>query len=850
MSNGTHDNTILLDLNKVDFESHISGNEIWQKEAVNEFTRFLSRTAQQAKKREDERKTGDSTIIHDAIFIGGARGTGKTVFLQNIEGFWDNSSEKKQTKLKLHFCKSIDPTLLVNHDNFTNVVIAHLYNEVENHIDEKCRDNSHSDGFYQALKNVCQALGKQENLGEGISGLDRVIKYRSGIQVIQLFETFLRCCINLLGVTSIVLPIDDIDMALERSHDILDVVRRMLASHLIIPVITGDLELYEPIITHRFKNGDSQSKQLDSPMLSEDQAVELTKAYLTKVLPYHNRVNLDQIKRLVPRLRIIQQGANSIDYPSYIEKVNAYFFGPVNGEEHSDYWPYPETAREMSQLIRDITPFDLIERSPEHKQLMWKRFKTWGEFKHSGNIYALATSVQQLMVSQQDGCAIALRRLLAFNPMEQVKVNLPELQQKEFFSPLHKIFSEGATLLTSSALKHMADRKILSSLPVVENVQASSYIRTQIFKDYKEDNDVLLFLNIYTFNNYYSETNQAYNLIFFSRAFELLASSLINNTQHLENKANYWQGLFEDIFSKAPFHTIYALFPTKTAFSHSDDEPEEIDDDIYNVEFITRLVSKVEVWEDKYLSTTDYSPDEIIPLIYAAFNKIFSQMNLLLENKNAIKDDTLADLSLRFKYIVMNAFSSFLKPKKAVFNNVAFTPNVNTIRDFNVLKRADNSIKINLGEYFEFKDVVSRGTVFSEIRDGLKLDELRKAKLLQAISHHPIFTLLDDSELNGDFLSIGKKGSKVQIEKTDPKLVSNSDRKIILGGLTAESVININDVMVLGGMHNDINSRSHKLTGLSANELFKEGGTGSRTYMSLWTKFEKLASEHNKNAKP
>jgi len=49
MSDGTNDNTIVLDLNNLDFESDISGNNIWQKDAVNEFTRFYQKQRRKLK---------------------------------------------------------------------------------------------------------------------------------------------------------------------------------------------------------------------------------------------------------------------------------------------------------------------------------------------------------------------------------------------------------------------------------------------------------------------------------------------------------------------------------------------------------------------------------------------------------------------------------------------------------------------------------------------------------------------------------------------------------------------------------------------------------------------------------
>jgi len=797
MSDGTNDNTIVLDLNNLDFESDISGNNIWQKDAVNEFTRFLSKTASQAKKRERDRKECDTTIIHDAIFIGGARGTGKTVFLQNIEGFWEDSLERKNKELKLHFCQSIDPTLLVNHDDFTNVVIAHLYNEVEKHIEKQCCDDGKYENFYQALKNVCQALGKQENLGEGIGGLDRVIKYRSGIKLIQLFETFLRRCIKILDVTAIVLPIDDIDMALERSHEILDVVRRMLASHLIIPVITGDLELYEPIITHKFLNGDNPLMR--ESMIKLEQAESLTNAYLTKVLPHHNRINLEPIERLLPDLKILAAGKiieknELVPYSVFTKKLEQKLFGPLNGEEKSCDWPKPISARETTQIIRDLSPENLTTLNSNE---LWLRYKSWAYLKQDDVAYSTAVSCHQIIdLIMGDNNFVTLNKLHSFNPIQQMNDITPKFNGKNFFAEqvtTHNLdkyaLSDKGALLDKEMAAHLNELshvEIYRSMPPIEIFSGKISISYKAVKsvfdntENKNDDDIersRVLLDLFTFTNYYDLTLKTIRQVFFSRAFDVLSSSLLNYQKALtkeekltelllqerESRLIFWNKVLTDIFKTAPFYSMPALFPTK-AFNVNVDLSEEKDDSNDNVlenTTIDYLSKKITVWEETYSAELSSYPSESLqPLLFSVFNKSFTQLKILrqkVESPGWQKDDAskecLSDLALRFKYITLNSFATFMKPAPVVLQNVALTPNLKTIRDFKIHRSVSPPIRDNIGYFFAFDRDPLKG-IFSSLEER---EDMHKSRLIQAIANHPVLTLLDDSTLSNGVFSIFSK---------------------------------------------------------------------------------------------
>lgn len=56
----------------------------------------------------------------------------------------------------------------------------------------------------------------------------------------RLFHEFVVSCIDILSVDAIAIIIDDVDMALGRAYEVLEVVRKLLLCPLIIPIVSGD----------------------------------------------------------------------------------------------------------------------------------------------------------------------------------------------------------------------------------------------------------------------------------------------------------------------------------------------------------------------------------------------------------------------------------------------------------------------------------------------------------------------------------------------------------------------------------------------------------------------------------
>jgi hypothetical protein len=128
----------ILDLTKEEYRDDFMGiaefdknqpKEFWQYEARDKLVEKLELFLSDAQKYKGERAKNRSKtwLSHNAILVTGQRGTGKTVFLRNSEVMWQSFCKlSSNPSSAIYFLDSIDPTMLVEQDNFANVLL-HKY---------------------------------------------------------------------------------------------------------------------------------------------------------------------------------------------------------------------------------------------------------------------------------------------------------------------------------------------------------------------------------------------------------------------------------------------------------------------------------------------------------------------------------------------------------------------------------------------------------------------------------------------------------------------------------------------------------------------------------------------------
>ncbi|MGI2172400.1 antiviral RADAR system adenosine triphosphatase RdrA [Shewanella sp. MF05960] len=719
-------NEIKLNLNYTDFDDNYEDSELWQPQAAQALCRNLKNLAHQAMQYAAKRKNTPQTLpvqSHDAIFISGGRGAGKTVFLKRAKSIWDNNPHAKDCVL--HFSSTIDPTLLIDHDNFTNVVVAHLFNEVENQWGGA--SESLKSKFYTELKQLAEALGQESDYHDRV-GIDRIIKYRSGIQVEHFFHDFVATCIQILNVDAIVIPIDDVDMALNRAFEVLDVVRRMLGCPFIIPIVSGDESLYQHMVKKHFMS-DTHSGEEDGVVLSE----KLRDSYLTKVFPNQFRISLIPAARLLQQLEILE-GDDDFSFRLYEGYLKHTFFGLTNNEEKSQDYPKPANAREITQLIRLLPPSKLQSQAT---WIEWESFRTWAQSKKHGATLTNAIAAQAVLEARET-LDYQLSKLLPFNPKAQADLGL-SWADKDFhheqLKAIESLNEKESNKTNIFVLEGAFSGKVLRSMPPLEMHTRRMTLADHKLSDEKKNHSGLY--NLYTFKDYYGQQGNQINKVFFSRAFEILGTSLLA----LPSTRPLYQDVLKQIMSTPPFYCIHAINPTKyTTGGENEDSEMELDDnddnDDNSVElFLAVFIQELDNWTEKYSKTLSaLRNDSLTPLLHAVFNKVFTQLHLLKISHKNLKDEHLSDSVRRFEYITINAFASFLSSDGTVKSNVASGAKVETIRNHSKFIKSEHVFTRNV------KDFVNLTTGDSLANSESETPDISIAEhLLAAIWDHPIF---------------------------------------------------------------------------------------------------------------
>lgn len=222
--------------------------------------------------------------FHDTIFIDGNRGVGKTAFMVNIESYY-NKHFKVEEKPKYIFLKSVDPTLLEHTEKFLGVIFGKIVematkrlknnciDEDEYYIDNNCNrkyrnenpSKSCIDGYYKALENLSKSLSAVSSLeNKEDVGIEEIASYKSSQKLEQYAHEFFQVVSTMFNVDAIIILIDDVDMAFDKGFDVLEVVRKYLASPFLIPIVAGDMKLYREIVETKFMDKIDFDKDISS----------------------------------------------------------------------------------------------------------------------------------------------------------------------------------------------------------------------------------------------------------------------------------------------------------------------------------------------------------------------------------------------------------------------------------------------------------------------------------------------------------------------------------------------------------------------------------------------------------
>ena len=304
---------VLIDLTKNDYSNAVICNEsdlihVQQMERINKIWERLYQKALEANTEVDT----NLTHKYNTISIFANRGAGKTTFLHSF---------LKQLKAKpdVLCLEVIDPSLIENKQHpFVNI-IADINCKVMDSVDmgnirprPSCNDfdikKAYTDSWRELLKSLSfmDGVGKkspyEEWDDEEYVSMKGMTKAESCNKLEENFVNYVKNALILSRKKCIVVPFDDIDTDFNNGFKILEVIRRYLNIAQIIPVLTGDLDLYSKLIRKEYWNHFSKAfldKEIDlSDRRKEGYTTminQLENQYIVKLFKQENRVHLKNL---------------------------------------------------------------------------------------------------------------------------------------------------------------------------------------------------------------------------------------------------------------------------------------------------------------------------------------------------------------------------------------------------------------------------------------------------------------------------------------------------------------------------------------------------------------------------
>ncbi|WP_295748712.1 antiviral RADAR system adenosine triphosphatase RdrA [Undibacterium sp.] len=733
----------------------------------------------------------DDHRAHEAILIDGSRGTGKSSVLVNLSLYMDDEPELSN---KLLILKPVDPTLLENGDDlFLNIIVAALIRNIDikkslNKGDKK------AEAFYEQLQKLGSAL-------EGVQtqktqyGLDKLRAFIGNHGIAEEVHALFHNALQLTEKKLIVLPIDDVDTSLQHAFENMEVVRKYLATPYVVPIISGDLDLYHDVTWRDFFGRIIKDGRIDESD-AKDRAQNLANEYQRKVLPLPRRIEVPSIDDYFKNDQIWLTKDNAKDkllqLPVFKNWLDALLNERVNGVENS-YLTLPiKSIREFSQLLVDTK--DLIS-SLEITNINLDEIRKKIFLNNSPSISHTIiedwyVALKKHFLGHESGARVYLT--MDANIYWQRLTNKKNIFDVDLFNPLshsQKRYAqfrlvEGISESWGSHLEvWLPERKWRDSLPkecllpyplpekgtpsakcgkpvikldLIANAQ-------QVSKDQPSHVETAEFIRqLVCHSSFYSRSNEG-NLVLTGRIFELLILSLIRDVDAEE---------ISHLLSRPPFYSAAAVANTKT-FEIDDDEDADngIEIDIPDTPIDnakTFLSGEITKWRSKNNLSSTFKPHAW--LVYNVMNKYFNQVSVenswISDAKGYSKHPELrytADVAMRSFNSICAIFGSFEKSSLFDLNEkIAYRNGSNANKDF----EKNQLFKQNIEPFLK---VINEDDVTSE-----KTPNILEFSLTRHLYSHPLKNLL-----------------KIVLDNTSPPIITESNsKKSLLDLENAESLAN------------------------------------------------------------
>jgi len=324
---------------------------------------------------------------HHNVGILGPRGAGKTSVLLTLlkligpredrdgidtTNWGEGSPDWEQLASDVDVAGLIEPSQMERGEHVVAAVFATLLSRAKEHL--RCcpplqaKDSRHAEDFLRVAQQVTEllpALLEPDRLAhasrEGDEALyDELVKFRWGYNLEQALWSFVSAYLQLVGKKLVVLGFDDVDLAWERGHEVLESLRRYLTSPKMLIFVSGDLGLFAANLNDtaqwRPRHEDCHGGPGATARAGEGslRQRDLTAQYLKKLLPPHLRLHLPDLRLSKLTSTIEVRRANGDEYEKFDPTFGRLVAHCLSSRDRSD-----AAALELRRCYGFLVPGDV-----------------------------------------------------------------------------------------------------------------------------------------------------------------------------------------------------------------------------------------------------------------------------------------------------------------------------------------------------------------------------------------------------------------------------------------------------------------------------------------------------------
>ena len=616
---------------------------------------------------EDQKEKISRCRVHNAILVYGKRGSGKTVFISNIE---NNIKENHY-----EFLDIVDPTLLSDSkvidgcEAFCSVLIgivhAHLKEKVfsKNTVSEQNK-NAYTKNF----REVADSLSSLKNAKDE-SGLDSIFFHGDAIALEQKLHKFFEVVSKqLLDGKMLCFRLDDVDMSLKSGFLCLETMRKYFSSPWVIPIVCGDIDLYQKLVAKEYWKPFSTFDANGRRVVPYEEGNEFSSKYLTKIFPNNLRLEIvscaDFVRRKYDQIFFVFHSEEDSNKKGPIKTlkeiddyIDAYFNHGIGLDQYKD--------NTLSSLKRDNADPSVVQDSLR----VWMQFhekmfpvydkiantETSGQnIKFDGDLYSqFQESLADFFDSQQNFQIISKLARININSISTI----PDFKYN--YEGALTALSEAEDLLRHYEGQPVSDKGLRLFRPSSDDV----------FGDDNKLHEMFPFLlQLFSFDNNKEETGK-YLEVFSGRFVHLIFSTLF------QKDCNIGEILFE---------TPLFCPPNMNArrSENNDDNDDVVRDDLPFDQFFTEEKAE-ELWKK---IVNDYPYVESGNKPFFDVNFLRSALGLYYDNLNAYRiknydGESLLDYMMRCVVMLLHSVYTCERKDFITYKKIGLAKNQNNFWD-------------------------------------------------------------------------------------------------------------------------------------------------------------------------